>query len=131
MPGMSRRSMLAALATSAVLPMQDLAAQKPPARRQYLYVLRITPPFQTEAAWTETENAAVSKHFDRLAKATTAGHVILAGRTGEPLDRTFGLVIFEADSDADAKAFMEADPAVVAGLMTATLHPYGVALIRK
>ena len=131
MPGMSRRSMLAALATSAVLPMRDLSAQKPPARRQYLYVLRITPPFQTEAAWTEAENAAVSRHFDRLAKATAAGQVILAGRTGEPLDKTFGLVIFEADSDADAKAFMDADPAVVAGLMTATLHPYAVALIRK
>lgn len=131
MPGISRRSVRAALATSAVLPLQDLAAQQPPARRQYLYVLRVAPPFQKEAAWTDAENAAVSKHFDRLAKATTAGQVILARRTGEALDKTIGLVIFEADGDAEAKAFMDADPAIVAGLMTATLHPYAVALIRK
>ena len=35
-------------------------------------------------------------------------------------------------NDAEAaRQFMEADPAVVAGLMSATLHPYTVALQRK
>lgn len=57
--------------------------------------------------------------------------MILAGRTTENLDKTFGLVIFEAENEAAAKAFMEADPAVQAGVMTATLHPYAVALKRK
>ena len=49
----------------------------------------------------------------------------------EPLDKTFGLVIFEADSEAAAMEFMRSDPAVEAGLMTATLHPYAVALQRE
>jgi uncharacterized protein YciI len=57
--------------------------------------------------------------------------VILAGRTSEPGDKTFGLVIFEAKDDAAAQHFMESDPSVVAGVMTATLHPYTVALQRK
>jgi len=37
-------------------------------------------------------------------------------------------VIYNADSDADARAWMEADPAVSGGLMTAELHPFRISL---
>lgn len=131
MPRITRRSVLTALAALALLPARFLFAQQAQARKQYLYVLRVTPRFHRESSWTEAENAAVGKHFERLAKATNAGQVILAGKTNEALDKTFGLVIFEADDEAAANAFMESDPAVVAGLMNATLHPYSVALLRK
>jgi uncharacterized protein YciI len=47
------------------------------------------------------------------------------------MDQTFGLVIFEAASEEAAQAFMRADPAVAAGVMTASLHPYSIALQRK
>jgi uncharacterized protein YciI len=57
--------------------------------------------------------------------------VTLAGRTTEPLTTTFGIVIFEADNEQFAREFMEADPAVRAGLMPATRHPCAVALRRK
>jgi uncharacterized protein YciI len=103
----------------------------PAKAQQYLYVLRVAAPLQDESKWTDKHKAAAGKHFERLKKATADGKVILAGRTTEALDKTFGLVVFEADSEAAAKAFMEADPAVVAGVMTATLHPYSVALQRK
>jgi len=98
---------------------------------QYVYVLRLAPRYQEEAAWTDTQNAVIARHFERLAEAARAGKVIIAGRTTEPLDKTFGLVIFEADNEADALEFMLSDPAVVAQLMTATLHPYAVALQRE
>jgi uncharacterized protein YciI len=99
--------------------------------QQYLYVLRLVPRLHDEGAWTDADNAAVSHHFAQLKEATASGRVILAGRTLEPGDRTFGLVIFEAPDEAEARRFMESDPAVVAGVMTATLHPYAVALQRK
>lgn len=99
--------------------------------QQYVYVLRVAPSLQDQSKWTDKHKAAASQHFERLKKATEAGQVILAGRTTEDLDKTFGLVVFEADSPAAAKAFMESDPAVVAGVMTATVHPYAVALQRK
>ena len=99
--------------------------------QQYLYVLRLVPRLHDEGAWTDADNAAVSRHFAQLKEAAASGRVILAGRTLEPGDRTFGLVIFEAPDEADARKFMESDPAVVAGVMTATLHPYAVALQRK
>jgi hypothetical protein len=48
------------------------------------------------------------------------------------LDKTFGIVLFfEAKDQQAASEFMNADPAIVAGVMTAELHPFSVALIRK
>jgi len=47
------------------------------------------------------------------------------------MDKRFGLVIFEAGSEAAAQEFMRSDPAVAGGVMTATLHPYSIALQRK
>ena len=136
------RRLLPALAVAAVLaPLSMSSAQTPapaapaaPAaakRGHYLYVLRLAPRLYDQKAWSEADNAAVGRHFARLKQAMEAGQVILAGRTNEPLDKTFGLVIFEADDEAAARAFMEADPAVVSGQMTATLHPYALALLRK
>jgi len=117
------------LATTSSVQAQDVAAAVKP--RQYLYVLRLVPRVHDDAAWTEADKAAVSQHFQRLQQATAGGRVILAGRTTETGDKTLGLVIFEAADDAAAQPFMESDPAVVAGVMTATLHPYAVALQRK
>ena len=104
------------------------AAARPP---QFVYVLRLPPRLHQQAAWTPDDQRAVSAHFEHLKQATAAGQVILAGRTGEPLDQTFGLVIFEAADEAAARRFMQADPAVAAGVMSATLHPYAVALMRR
>jgi uncharacterized protein YciI len=128
----SKRSFLALL--GAVLAACGFAARAQPAapgRPQFLYLLRLPVRLHDRAAWTDKDNAAVSAHFARLAKAAEAGQVVLAGRSSEPLDRTFGIVIFEADNEEAARAFMNADPAVEAGVMTATLHPYSVALQRK
>jgi uncharacterized protein YciI len=127
-----------ALAGSAVAgepraPQATEAVSAPPAPppQQWLYRLRVQPAFFDSAAWTAEANAAVSKHFERLRQATAEGRVLLAGRTMEPLDQTFGIVVFEAPDEASARKFMEEDPAVVAGVMSATLHPYRVALMRS
>lgn len=125
------KAVVAATATLALFHAARLLAQEVPVPEQYVYVLEVAPPFQQEAAWTEAENAVIARHFERLAQAAKSGQLILAGRTLEPLTATFGLVIFEAESEAVARAFMQSDPAVEAGLMTATLHPYTVALQRK
>lgn len=126
-----KRAVLAATAALFILPLGALHAQELPAREQFVYVLHLAPQFQQEAAWTDTENAIVNRHFERLAQAAKSGQLILAGRTRESLSATFGLVIFEADDEAAARSFMQSDPAVEAGLMTATLHPYAIALQRQ
>ena len=87
--------------------------------------------FYDEQAWSKEDQAAVEQHFNRLKEATDRGQVIFAGRTAESLDKTFGIVVFEAKDQQAASEFMNGDPAVVAGLMTAELHPFSVSLVRK
>jgi len=100
----------------------------PTATRHYLYVLRLVPRLHDPAAWTEADRATVAAHFQYLQAAAQQGRLVIAGRTDEPLDATFGIAVFEAESDAAARAFMASDPTVAAGVMTATLHPYSIAL---
>jgi uncharacterized protein YciI len=57
--------------------------------------------------------------------------VLLAGRTLNESDPSqFGVVIFEAASEEEARAVMEADDAVREKIMTAQLFPFSVALIK-
>ncbi len=128
---MTARTIFSVLAALVILPAGQALAQQVQTREQFIYILQVAPQFQQEASWTDAENAVVAQHFERLVQATKAGQVILAGRTNEPLDKTFGIVIFEADNEAAAREFMQSDPVVIAGLMTAALHPYSVALQRQ
>ncbi len=105
--------------------------QAPTKLQQFVYVLKVSPSLHDASKWTQKENDAVARHFARLEEATAAGRVIFAGKTSEPLEATFGLVVFEAEDEKAARQFMEADPAVVAGVMSATLHPYVLALQRR
>jgi uncharacterized protein YciI len=109
-------------------PAQEAKADKP---KQFIYVLRLVPRLYDDKNWTKEDNMALSRHFVRFQHAIETGELILAGRTREPGGKTFGIAIFEAKDEAAARQFMESDPAVVAGLMTAELHPFAVALERK
>jgi uncharacterized protein YciI len=112
----------------ALLNAQTPAPSKP---KQFIYVLRLVPRLHADANWTADDKAALSRHFARFKHAVDTGELILAGRTNEPGDKTFGIAIFEATDEAAARQFMESDPAVIAGLMTAELHSFSVALQRK
>ena len=68
------------------------SSQTAPKLQQFVYVLKVSPAFHDPAKWTQKENEAVGRHFGRLAEATKAGRVIIAGKTSEALDKTFGHV---------------------------------------
>jgi uncharacterized protein len=90
----------------------------------YAYVLEpVRSTFPGDA--TPEELAIVGEHFERLKRLFAAGTMFHVGRCE---DGAFGLAIFNAASDAAAREIMESDPAVVKGVMTATLHPYRVVL---
>ena len=112
---------------------QSLPAQAPKAEKpkQFIYVLRLVPRLYSDANWTKEDETVLERHFARFQEATKSGQLILAGRTKEPGDKTFGIAIFEAADEAAARTFMENDPCVAAGLMTSQLHPFAVALERK
>jgi uncharacterized protein YciI len=104
---------------------QTHASTKP---KEFIYVLRLVPRLYDDNKWTKEDTAVLGRHFARFQEAIKSGQLILAGRTKEPGDKTFGIAIFKASDEAAAHAFMEADPAVSAGLMVAELHPFAVAL---
>jgi uncharacterized protein len=112
---------------------QSLNAQEPKAAtpKQFIYVLRLVPRLHADSAWTKEDNAVLERHFVRFQQAVKSGQLILAGRTSEPGDKTFGIVIFEASDEDAARKFMQEDPTVAGGLMMAELHPFAVALQRK
>ena len=104
--------------------------QEPAKPKEFIYVLRLVPRLYDDKNWTKADNAVLERHFARFQEAIKSGQLILAGRTKEPGDKTFGIAIFKASDEVAARAFMEADPTVSAGLMTAELHPFAVALER-
>jgi uncharacterized protein YciI len=102
-----------------------------PTKRQFIYVFEpVRPELVTDPdAWTEEDIRIGNEHFAYLQKATRQGIVILAGRSLDGVGPA--VVIFEADSEARARSFMEADPFVAGGLMRARLHPFRAALVRS
>jgi uncharacterized protein YciI len=115
--------LLSPLAAFAADEKAPAAAPKP---KQYIYVLRLVPRLHDDKAWTEPDTATIQKHVAYLKAGTDSGQIILAGRTMEAGDKTFGLVIFTAADDAAASAFMNSDPCVAGKIMNATVHPYAV-----
>lgn len=80
------------------------------------------------SAWTEADERAGSAHHERLRAATVEGRVILAGRSSDGIGPA--VVIFRANSEDEAKRFMEDDPFVAEGLFRASLHPFRASLVQ-
>ena len=114
------------------------AAQQSPApvapaaeMRQFIYVIRPIPRLHSPAGWTEEDSAVAQAHFAHLKALTEKGTIVLAGRTTTLDASTFGIVIFEARSSAEARRVMESDPAIEGGIMTGELFPYEIVLQRS
>lgn len=91
---------------------------------EFIYVLNLAEErLRSPEGWTDEEREIVSVHFKHLTDLYEKGIVKYVGRTVD--DRSsFGLVVFNADSEEDARKLMESDPAIVNGVMTATLYPF-------
>ena len=96
---------------------------------QYLYRIQPTRPAMLTDGPTPAEAEIVSQHFNYLRELADQGVVLLAWRTLNTDESSFGIVIFLAASEDDANAIMQADPAVQQGVMRAELFPYRIALM--
>jgi len=76
---------------------------------------------------TDEENTAMEEHYQYLKSSLQTGQVLLAGPC---LDETFGLVIFQAEDESSANAFMMNDPSIQKNVMMAELHPFRISLCR-
>ncbi|WP_163098980.1 YciI family protein [Peribacillus alkalitolerans] len=100
-------------------------------KQQYIYTLKLIPQLLLESNWTERENGILGEHFLALKKLLEEHKLIMAGRTIQMDEKTFGIVVLDVESEEEARQYMENDPAVKEGIMTAELFPYKVALFNN
>jgi len=67
--------------------------REPGKPKEFIYVLRLVPRLYDDKNWTKEDNAVLERHFARFKEAIKSGQLILAGRTKEPGDKTFGIAI--------------------------------------
>jgi uncharacterized protein YciI len=94
----------------------------------WLYLLRPVRLAMVEDP-TEAEQTIQADHFAYLRRLRDEGRLIVAGPSPAGED-TFGLVVLSIEDEDEARAAMAADPAVAAGVMTATLRPLRLSVVR-
>jgi uncharacterized protein YciI len=97
-----------------------------------LFLYRIQPvrPEMLTSGSTETESRLVDEHFSYLKNLVENGTVMMAGRTQNKDYSSFGLVIFKANSDEEAREIMLNDPAVKNRVFRGELFPYRISLFK-
>lgn len=99
-------------------------------QKQFLYRVRAVRVEMLKSP-TEKESAVAEEHFNYLKELNSKGVIILAGRTLNDDESSFGMVIFHAESEAAARRIMEGDPGVRKGIFRADLFPFRVALMES
>ncbi len=95
---------------------------------QYLYKSQVVRPAMLTEGPTEEESRRTAEHFAYLSGLADQGIVILAGRTQTDDYSSFGLVIFNAESDAAAQTIVANDPVIRHRVMRSEWYPYRIAL---
>ena len=99
--------------------------------KQFLYKTRPTRLEMVTEGPNEKETFFLEKHAAYLKEMTDRGVILLAGRTQNKDESTFGIVIFQAVSEEDARSIMNEDPAVKHGIMNAELFPYKISFWKE
>ncbi len=96
----------------------------------YIYILRLVSRLRNEQNWTLAENELIEKHFTYLKEKYEKNEAVLVGKTDYNISHkdNFGIVILKAATEKAAWDFMNNDPAIVGGIMTAELFPFRIAL---
>ncbi len=76
---------------------------------------------------TPEEEGIVGEHFAHLLRLRDEGKLVLAGPSPVPGD-TIGIAVFDVDDEAEVRAIVDVDPAVVNGVMTAEIRPLRISI---
>lgn len=103
-----------------------------PARKPtdvFMYTLRATRVTMLTEGPTEVERALAAQHWAYSQGLLARRAMIFAGRTLVTTADAFAVAVIQASSEAEARAVMDADPAVRGGLFRAELFPFQPMLV--
>ena len=122
-PPVRARALLALFALS--FSMQGALAQPqpqaPPPQEPLLFAVEIKTGPMWDQAKPPQEQAHFREHSANLKRLRDAGSLLLGARYSDK-----GLVVLAAQSEAEARAMMEEDPSIKAGVFKYELHPFNV-----
>jgi uncharacterized protein YciI len=95
---------------------------------QFLYRIQPVRAAMLSQGPTSDEEAVIAEHFEYLMRLAEEGTLILAGRTLNTDRSSFGIVLLDSEGEDRARELMMEDPAVSAGVFTAELFPFRVAV---
>ena len=98
---------------------------KPPLQ-EFLYRIQPVRPEMLFVGPTSEEQAIVAEHVAYLEGLVKGGVASYVGRTTNIESNSFGIIVFQAASEEDARALMHRDPAVKKRVMRAELFPFRV-----
>src|SRR3989442_2589014 len=100
--------------------------------QQYLYKIQPIRDGMLKTGATEDEKRIVGEHFSYLQELIGKGGVlVVAGRTLNTDNSSFGIDAFRASSDDEARGIMLEDPAVKNMVFRAELYPYRISLLKE
>ena len=99
--------------------------------QDYLYRIQPIRDGMLKTGATEDEKTIVGQHFSYLQELIGKGVLVMAGRTLNTDNSSFGIVVFRASSDEEARGIMLEDPAVKNKVFRAELYPYRIALLKE
>jgi uncharacterized protein YciI len=99
--------------------------------QQFITILKPTRPEMITIGPTKFEEKTVTAHYEYLEECVEKGIVILAGRTLNKDEKTFGIVIFKAGDIESARQFAANDPVISNDVMRAEVFPFRIALPQR
>jgi len=100
--------------------------------QEYLYKIQPIRDGMLKTGATEEEKRIVGEHFSYLQELIGKGGVlVVAGRTLNTDNSSFGIDAFRASSDDEARGIMLEDPAVKNMVFRAELYPYRISLLKE
>ena len=80
------------------------------------------------ASMSDDERSVFAEHRAYLEEPLAQGSLLIAGPTGGTVNT--GVTVFEAPDEASARAIMDADPAIAAGIMDGELRAFRATFLR-
>ncbi|MBL8361810.1 MAG: hypothetical protein JNN18_15060 [Rubrivivax sp.] len=86
-----------------------------------LYAVEVTIGPRWDASLRPQDQPLFREHSAHLRRLRDAGHLVIGARYADK-----GLLVLAADTEAAARALLDADPSIQAGIFRYQIHPYSV-----